>query len=386
MQTFSVTSDKVKLIKIGGIDIETLSVSSLQEGAYLVRFYPINKNFYEGNDDVSLVQAVHWIGKKPILCRSESFDYSNFDEILKPQIREECPICSDKFNLFKLAKNNSDEKESKRLKDLGKKLMANTCAASIVSFIHKEGQLSPPKVIRYGIELLKRIEAVASRVLAETGRHIADPTKGYTFEIIVKNKTESGRAYKTYVDSTHSVNLRPVDLTKLSWKWEEVCEVIKKEIIPIPSVEEVIERYRRCSSNDVRTFSNPELEKELHPTLSNTSQFKQFLPQDSQDTQPSVVIPTVKLSETTANVVVNEKFKVCHTDPFPCHSLNGGSGFDGSDYNCGACPTSKSCAEEAIKKQPKTNSMVQVKTFDMTEINNKFAELSEIKNVINSKS
>jgi hypothetical protein len=259
------------IIQVGNFEIKVMKASALLgDTTHPARFYPLSPNFHQGADHVSIVQYFHWLNKKPCICRRTSYDYTVPDTQNKPTIDTSCVICNDKFAWYAKAKeagykpnNKKNPPEAVRLHEIGKELNEKVSASSIVSLVDSNGSLMPPIILRYGKELLDQLQLHAVRILNSNGVHICDPAKGYMFDIIV-GKNDGG--FRTYKNSTPSVNMNPVDITGAPWRWDEICVAIQNEIKPIPSPEDVMNfyttNYGGASSN--QTF--------FHPAFQNTGQ------------------------------------------------------------------------------------------------------------------
>ena len=350
---------------VGDQAIEVKKVASLAMGTHKVRFYPLSPEFYQGADYPVLVQLVHWVGGKPVICRRTSYDYTGPDTESKPHIDSSCVICTDKFNLYKKAKayKDTDKAEYDRLRELAKGLFEKTLAASIVSVVDPQGNLGVPIVLRFGVELLNEIQRHAMRVLESTGVNICDPVKGYLFDISV---TKNDGGYRSYKNSCPPVTMTPVDISNAPWKWQEICAIIKSEIKPIPSPEEVREFYLSNYGNEGQEFQHPAFNSQVNnnavqnaPAVVNSALgvttftpggeppagigFKAPIQQAKVTFTPGSGVPSA-VEQAAPAAVQQPVVPAANETPHPCHANSpGGSGYDPQDANCKGCNQVASC-------------------------------------------
>lgn len=244
--------DNKRQVTIAGLGtIETLNASKLPFGKSLFRFFPVSEFFYDGADDIMLVQKQHWLKSKKlnkdlqILCPSASFNYLVDERQEKPVIGKICKICEAKkvFNVLS-KKEDVSERDKTWYNELAKKLTPKSSGASIGSFCDRKGEMETPVILRYGKELLSSIEKAVIMYLKHYGVNIANPQNGFLFEInVTKDEQTQRRTYSSsdifYGNDKNDKKVHVVDLTNLQYDWKEVSQAIKGEIMSIPSSEKV---------------------------------------------------------------------------------------------------------------------------------------------------
>lgn len=401
MQMFGEEANSPDVTPVGNQQIETKKASELAIGTHSVRFWPLSAEYYNGADYPVIVQSAHWFNRVPTICRRTSYDYTVPETQNKPKIDNSCVVCTDKFSFYKKAKDlkESDSKESDRLKKLGKDLQENTLGASIISFVGSTGELTPPILLRYGIELLTQIEHSAQRIWTSSSVNICDPVKGYLFDIIISTKSKKEGGYRTYKHSvpTEGPNGRVhVDITNLSWKWNEICEAIKSEIKAIPTPEEVKKIYiNYLNGVSSQNFLHPELsDNSGTPAQGNTQPnsynsvlgtgnvAKESVKEDAPPVSEDKVTATPPITDPPLAIDTTSPEKL-----FPCHSkVPNGSGYDAQDENCKSCAQNKSCYDGSVpftqntKVKPGASNSVNAEVegnFDVSDITNRLAVLSD---------
>jgi hypothetical protein len=398
-------------VQIGTQEIKVVKASSLPEGVTSVRFYPLSPDFHKGAEYISIVQYLHWLNRRPCVCRRSSYDYSVPDVDRKPLIDTSCIICNDKFTWFKKAKafKETDKPEYERLRQIGKDLMEKVTASSIVSFMTTTKDLSPPVILRYGKELLDQIQLHASRIVEGGGAHICDPVKGFMFDIII-GKNEGG--FRTYKNSMPQVNNTPVDITRAPWKWDEICQAIRSEIKEVLSPDDLQTFYfaNYGGSSTSQTFHHPSFQQKSTaetakaPAPQQNTQVAEVFTPPVEETIPSFTppqeetkntfVPTFSASPQTAVVepatktveVQEKKSSRVGGKLFPCHgSLEESEGYDQNDANCKICQQAKTCYEAGAGKSEATSVPVNTNSavsngvaFNRDDIQSKLAELNAI--------
>ena len=425
MQIFGNDEVKENSVVVGGCTVKVKKASSLAEGAHSARFYPLSPDFYKGADYISIVQYFHWLNRKPCICRGSSYDYSVPDVQNKAIIDVSCVICNDKFALFKQGKavRDSNPAEADRLKQLGKDLAEKVSASSLVSLTDASGNLLPPVILRYTKELLDQLEMHAKRVFDGTGIHLCDPVKGFMFDIII-GKNEGG--FRTYKNSMPSVDMRPVDITGAPWKWDEICESIRAEIKPIPSVDEVtqfyLNSYSGAQEQKAQMFTHPNFQSNVAQANSisnvansqNSNGAVQFVPpSNNQENASSFVPPTQKaeipptpsfappVSNTgSSNPVPTFSAPGISAKPpaeigpvvdntsavkalLPCHAELNGSGYSENDAVCKTCDQAETCFNARVRSDnkaainPVSSSVHREEAFNAGDIQAKLDVLSK---------
>lgn len=361
MQTLGDEKEGKDKVVIGDYEVKIVKAASLSEGTHAARFYPLSVDFYKGADYLAIVQHIHWFNNQPCICRATSRDYTVPEVANKPKIDTVDVICSDKFAWFaKAAKlgykknNKNNPPEAIKCHDIGVDLMSKIAAASIVSFQDSSGKLTFPIILRYGKELLTQLELHAPRILGASGIHICDPVKGYMFDITI-GKNSGG--FRTYKDSMPSVDTSPRDITGAPWKWEEICTAIKREIIAIPSSEEVMEFYTKNYGNasGKSEFAHPSFQQEVGRTdrPDATEQAGEFVPPKEESNPPpkeetkapsSAFSPPPPKEEVEAPVFVPPEKKVEVPKCKPCNGiLPNSTGYDREDAQCKTCDEAEKC-------------------------------------------
>jgi len=369
-----------KAVAVGASTVRVVRASSLALGVHPVRFYPLSPEYYQGADYPLIVQSFHWLNKQPILCRQNSYDYTVPDTQEKPLIGTDCPICRDKFAWYRKAKElgfkngeQNNPPEATTCHNTGRELMERYSAVSLVSFIENES-LAFPVLFTYGRELMDRIQTCSYRCFSSTGVNICDPQKGYMFDIIVGTKVNTSR--RDYRDSMNSMNNAAVDITDASWKWAELSQAIKSEIVPIPTVDEVRDFYIKNynAENSSQQFVHPAFNKELSSgqnapvqivPLGQPAPVQTVAPSSYvNNSNPIINTPAVEVSspvppappesintQVAPAVTSNNENVPAFVPPvkettilFPCHaSVPNGSGYDEQDKGCQGCEQSQGC-------------------------------------------
>jgi hypothetical protein len=412
-----------KTVQCGNHNVRVVRASSLTFGTHTVRFYPLSPDYYKGADYPYIVQSFHWINNQPIICRRTSYDYTTVPDVEEKHIiSNECPICYEKFELYKRAKSLGYVKDlgyqgsppaSVALHKEAKALNERPFLISLVSFVENQ-QLTFPVVLTYGKELFDKIQFSAGRIFDSSGINICDPQKGYLFDIIVGQKPNSRQ--RDYKQSMPSLNTTTLDITKNPWDWQEVCHAVKSEIVAIPTEEEVIAFYEsnQKRNNQKRSFIHPALAPQAQPVNYNqpvnpvnyaqpvnpvqqtqpVNSVQQTQPVNSvQQTQPVNPVQQTQPVQTQpvnpvnyaqpVNPVQVPEFTPRPTDNdfFPCHgSAINSTGYVADDAACKGCAQVQSCITATNARQGATNPVTQ--TTPIANTNNVIDDVQDKLNAL----